>query len=766
MVASGDTADPLSKSLVATSGMCKEQELPWLQLTSDQVDALKPVLLQSHCLEVARLRLANHILNEELNIARDSLQRESAKKNLERVSDSKTETESAESLHIVTFYETLTETVLRAGGGGQAREFTLDDSPMEIELRAGGGGVATNEHRLLDTSSATVNWDRPAEQLAVGAELKVDEATLVEGFGSNVYRHHLRMSQGSRLDIGEDVVKPEPEWGSLFVIRPNSKLGQAWGFVSSALILYVATVLPYKLSFLDFALHPLWDSNHEPLGWVIVERSTEWLFIVDWLITFFTSYVDERGKEVRDLRYIACNYVSTMMFWINALACIPEALSSIVIAAVQGSGGGSTSGNKALLLLRLQRITRLARLLRLMKLAKLGQLSIVRKLIKLRGPRMIGLALGMFWAMHVLGCGWHLIAAIHSDPQTTWIYAREVENSPPGVQWVNSMYFILVVFTTVGFGDISGKTVAEMMYAAFVMIIGTVLNSVFLSEIISMLSALDRRQLELTHVVNNIQDFAEHTHLDEKDSEVMENFARSRKGTVAGLPLDQAIELFNGGYVDRESLPIISKKVFGGKLISNRLLVEVANGVVFTPKVPIPPRLVLFLASMSSEREWLEGEAVYKTHEMASAIFLMLHGTCAYVTKESASGVLSPYQLMGFNTCFGDYEVLCDIEIRHANARCESRSASALVLPKRSFLELCNDYFPLFLRSIRRMSHIHEFSRRSRCQRAPPNLLYKQLAALTILNAFRSWKEGNLRYRSYRSLKPVRHEMARENMNR
>ena len=72
---------------------------------------------------------------------------------------------------------------------------------------------------------------------------------------------------------------------------------------------------------------------------------------------------------------------------------------------------------------------------------------------------------------------------------------------------VYSRYFILVVFSSVGFGDISGKTVAEMVYAAFVILVGAVLNNVFLSATINLLSAMSRRVLELQHVVNNIQVF-------------------------------------------------------------------------------------------------------------------------------------------------------------------------------------------------------------------------------------------------------------------
>ena len=49
---------------------------------------------------------------------------------------------------------------------------------------------------------------------------------------------------------------------------------------------------------------------------------------------------------------------------------------------------------------------------------------------------------------------------------------------------------------------------------------------------------------------------------------------------------------------------------------------------------------------VASEREWLKGEAVYKINEMASDMFLVLRGTCAYV------GIKASYDADYFATGF------------------------------------------------------------------------------------------------------------------
>lgn len=47
----------------------------------------------------------------------------------------------------------------------------------------------------------------------------------------------------------------------------------------------------------------------------------------------------------------------------------------------------------------------------------------------------------------------------------------------PQVQWLHSFYFVLTVFTTVGFGDMSAFTEAEIGYVCFTMLLGAIVNS-------------------------------------------------------------------------------------------------------------------------------------------------------------------------------------------------------------------------------------------------------------------------------------------------
>ena len=132
------------------------------------------------------------------------------------------------------------------------------------------------------------------------------------------------------------------------------------------------------------------------------------------------------------------------------------------------------------------------------------------------------------------------------------------------------------------------------MYAALVLLVGAVLNNVFLSATINLLSAMSRRVPELQHVVNNIQVLQTAITWTHRRCGV-DHFA----GTVAGLPLEQAVVISINELVHSDLLPTISKDV-DGKLIKNRLLVEFASCVCYTTKMPTTLRLVGSLTSVAS----------------------------------------------------------------------------------------------------------------------------------------------------------------------
>jgi hypothetical protein len=271
-------------------------------------------------------------------------------------------------------------------------------------------------------------------------------------------------------------------WSSMLAIRESSIGRSIYEVFVAILLLYVGTVFMFRLCFLDFhqpeAIHP---------GPALTAISTgiDYAFYIDLVVYFFFTYRDHYGREVTDLRKIAKRYVSTH-FLINVVACLPPEIG-VLLMPQDIKDGDSTTANEAVRLLRLQRLQRLSRLFRLARLGRLAKLvnlkntPFMQYLQGFRSVRIINFGVSLFFAVHLLACGWYLVASLHSNVNQTWLSRRTtdvegnrtlLDDHGPFLQWLHAMYFVMTVFTTVGFGDMYALTTAEMIYVIMLFFCG------------------------------------------------------------------------------------------------------------------------------------------------------------------------------------------------------------------------------------------------------------------------------------------------------
>jgi len=107
--------------------------------------------------------------------------------------------------------------------------------------------------------------------------------------------------------------QPE-EQVSRFVISVDSKWKQMWDIWCMLLVLYVALVVPYRLS-LDL------DDNK---GLVVFNIIMDLCFLLDIVLTFFTSYYDDNaGRTISTNREIAVKYLTSFFFYIDVISIFP-----------------------------------------------------------------------------------------------------------------------------------------------------------------------------------------------------------------------------------------------------------------------------------------------------------------------------------------------------------------------------------------------------------------------------------------------------------
>lgn len=194
----------------------------------------------------------------------------------------------------------------------------------------------------------------------------------------------------------------------------------------------------------------------------------------------------------------------------------------------------------------------------------------------------------LLFVSHLFGCAWYLIAALHADPLETWVGQRYLElttgevvhvlESGPITQWITSVYFILTVCTTVGFGDITPFTLAEVMFCIFLMLFGAVINSIIVSEVIAVLTRVDKANHDMLNKKASIAGFLRKTAISNAKVETRlrryaEESTREKAQNVEALEVTDWREWWElCQQMSPEFQKSLAKMAFGGKIESNAFI--------------------------------------------------------------------------------------------------------------------------------------------------------------------------------------------------
>jgi len=573
-----------------------------------------------------------------------------------------------------------------------------------------------------------------------------------------------RFSEPSLLDCDasiEELDHTPSVCSQKLVFRESSHVRRGWQLIVALLLVYTATVFPYQLAFIDFRMSSdsTMSSTQETGAtgvWEWLSHIVDWLFYVDLVVYFFFSYKVDRGREITDLRLICCRYLRTT-FLLNLIACIPTALMEeilIVLAGLTDDEGdtGSTNLHKSSRIGRLQRISRLARMARIGRILKFAAFldsPVWRWFQSLRGVRIVNFFGSLILAVHLFACGWFLCASVHDVQEETWVYRRSVAvdgtaliSREPWEQWLHSMYFVLTVFTTVGFGDMSAMTLGEIVYVMCTMIVGAVVNSIILSEVITVITSVDQLAREVSEQKGIVKGFAIHTGLDTSAPALVRSFTEwvgTAKAVQSGFDRNRMKDMITCGLLPRRLAGELQNHLFDGRLTTNRFILACRYDE------QLPPRFPLLVAVSCSVRYFECKEVVYYCFDQSWSVFLVHQGTFANIGRPGRKGgtsmlspllvcaatngnksvydrinrtssafansmngmrrapalemppkdcALTPYQLFGVHNYFGDTEIFLDHNgARRSCVRCESKvGGCALVLNRLVIFDLMAEF--------------------------------------------------------------------------
>ncbi|XP_071977963.1 voltage-gated inwardly rectifying potassium channel KCNH7 isoform X2 [Engystomops pustulosus] len=292
------------------------------------------------------------------------------------------------------------------------------------------------------------------------------------------------------LSLGADVL---PEYKlqtpriNKFTILHYSPFKAVWDWLILLLVIYTAIFTPYSAAFL---LNDIEEQKRRACGYScnplnVVDLIVDIMFIIDILINFRTTYVNQNEEVVSDPAKIAIHYFKGW-FLIDMVAAIPFDL------LIFGSGSDETTTLIGLL--------KTARLLRLVRVArKLDRYSEY-------GAAVLMLLMCIFALIaHWLACIWYAIGNVERPyliHKISWLdalgdqikkpYNYSDPSSGPSIKdkYVTALYFTFSSLTSVGFGNVSPNTNSEKIFSICVMLIGSLMYASIFGNVSAIIQRL------------------------------------------------------------------------------------------------------------------------------------------------------------------------------------------------------------------------------------------------------------------------------------
>ena len=286
---------------------------------------------------------------------------------------------------------------------------------------------------------------------------------------------------------------PDLPWGAPPSWGKATKWLTYWELLTGLLCLYVGLKVPYEAGFdqvkgpmyqhfSDCALSQLGIPGYQQI-FAIIDLLIDCCFVFDVFINFLTArwIVEREGREhwklvddlytIRQMYVFRCHengYALVPQFWLDLLGVIPWQYADCTSSSVN-----------VLKNFRIFRLIKLLRLYRIQRLIEALRLYYPQSVFVINTTQLM---LCLFLVAHWMCCVWfsfgyHDGGWVHRDGLMEILDGDDGPTLVPieGLviyEWLSSFYWAITTMTTIGYGDISAKTISERGIACLVMILG------------------------------------------------------------------------------------------------------------------------------------------------------------------------------------------------------------------------------------------------------------------------------------------------------
>ncbi|XP_015602633.1 potassium voltage-gated channel subfamily H member 2 isoform X4 [Cephus cinctus] len=298
------------------------------------------------------------------------------------------------------------------------------------------------------------------------------------------------------LSLGADVL-PEYKLQSpqihKWTILHYSPFKAVWDWIILLLVMYTAIFTPYVAAFLlsepEYNMKKNKRYGEDPI--IIIDLIVDVTFVVDILINFRTTFVNENDEVVSHPMQIAVHYLKGW-FIIDLVAAIPFDL--LLVGSDTDELGLDKDETTTLMgLLKTARLLRLVRVAR--KIDRYSEYGAAVLLLLMASFALIA---------HWMACIWYAIGNAERpnlESKVGWLdilandthqfYSHNNTGGPSiKSRYITALYFTFSSLTSVGFGNVAPNTDSEKIFTIIVMLIGSLMYASIFGNVSAIIQRL------------------------------------------------------------------------------------------------------------------------------------------------------------------------------------------------------------------------------------------------------------------------------------
>lgn len=149
--------------------------------------------------------------------------------------------------------------------------------------------------------------------------------------------------------------------------------------------------------------------------------------------------------------------------------------------------------------------------------------------------RMIAIALVVVFTVHLMACLFFLVSKFEDEDQDNWVVYSGIQDEDPSYQYLVSLYWALQTLTTVGYGDVTPRSVYEKIAGLIWMIIGVGFYSFTIGNLASIFSSIDTKAADLQQKLAILAEFSKRNKIPEEVQNKVKIFLENNHGDHLSL---------------------------------------------------------------------------------------------------------------------------------------------------------------------------------------------------------------------------------------